>query len=283
VMSSLSYNPLVSVVMSIHNAPLDMLKHSIACILNQTVKDIEFIIVDDRNSIEVQEYLRKICQKDTRTHVIQNSKNIGLTKSLLKGIKHARGRYIARQDIDDISKPTRLEKQVEYFEACKSVVLLGTWYEVIDEQGVVTKKSSPNQNDLLQKDLYLRNPFCHASVMFRKSSYFEVGGYDLRYTTSQDLDLWFKLLRVGEIGIIEEFLVERQVRYGSITSRKAWLQVRNGFLVRLRYFNNGSILKNLSKIFIATLFHAYMTCIGNSIKMNRCVMTKNRSIRRVFW
>lgn len=270
----LPYSPLISVVMSVYNAPLEMVKLSINCVLNQTIKDIEFIIVDDNNSIEVIGYLKKIGQEDSRIYVIHNSKNIGLTKSLIKGIVHARGKYIARQDADDLSKPSRLEKQVKELENKKNMVLLGCWYEVIDEQGVITGKKPPNQNDVLKKDLYIKNPFCHASVMFRKSSYFEVGGYDQKYATSQDLDLWFKLSEVGKIGIVEEVLVTRQLLYGSVTSKKAWLQVRNSFLIRLRRLNNGSILKNLAKIFIATSFHAYVTFI-NGVK-------KNRSVKKVF-
>lgn len=265
-MNSPPCNPLISVVMSIHNAPLDMLKLSIECILNQTVKDIEFIIVDDENSNEIIDYLEKLNHDESRVYVIHNSKNLGLTKSLIKGISHARGKYIARQDVDDLSKPSRLEKQVKYLEDYPNVVLLGTWYEVIDENKNITRKMPLNQNDALKKAMYLKNPFCHASAMFRKSSYFEVGGYDQRYKTTQDLDLWFKLSEIGELGIIEEFLVKRQIHSESITSKKAWIQVGNGFLLRLRRLNNGSILINLSKIFLATSYHAYKTFINNLAK-----------------
>ncbi len=265
-MHSPQCNPLISVVMSVHNASLDMLRLSIECILNQTVKDIEFIIVDDENSKEIIDYLEELGLNESRVYVIHNSRNLGLTTSLIKGVSYARGKYIARQDVDDLSKLSRLEKQVKYLEECENVVLLGTWYEVIDEQGNITKKKLPDQNNSLKRALYLKNPFCHASVMFRKSSYFAVGGYDQRYKTSQDLDLWFKLSGIGQLGIIEGLLVTRKLHPQSVSFNTPWLQVKNSFFIRIKYLNNGNLLINLAKTLLTTVFHAYTTFINNSVK-----------------
>jgi len=72
---------------------------------------------------------------DPRIRIINNEENIGLTKSLNKGLKIAKGEYIACMDEDDISMPERLEKEVEFLEQNRNVGLVGTDYFMINEKG----------------------------------------------------------------------------------------------------------------------------------------------------
>ena len=94
--------PLISAIMSVYNAEF-YLDAAIKSILNQTYKNIEFIIVNDGSMDKSLEIINKYMIQDRRIVLIDHQ-NIGLTKSLNKAIKIANGKYIARQDADDERK-----------------------------------------------------------------------------------------------------------------------------------------------------------------------------------
>ena len=107
--------PIISVIMSVYNEPLDWVQESIDSILQQTFGNFEFIIINDNpNNKELFDFLITNKIKDNRIIIINNDENIGLTKSLNKGLERAKGEYIARMDADDISLPERLEKQINF-------------------------------------------------------------------------------------------------------------------------------------------------------------------------
>ena len=99
--------------MSVYNGA-KFLAEAIDSILAQTFTDFEFIIIDDTSSDDSLQVINSY--KDARIVLLQNTKNIGLTKSLNIGIAKAKGKYIARMDADDISMPKRLEKQFDFME-----------------------------------------------------------------------------------------------------------------------------------------------------------------------
>ena len=98
--------------MSVYNG-LPYLQKSIDSILNQTYKDFEFIIIDDCSTDKTWNILSEYAQKDKRIRLFKNEENLGLTKSLNKGLKVVQGEYIARMDGDDIALPERFEKQIQ--------------------------------------------------------------------------------------------------------------------------------------------------------------------------
>ena len=116
-------SPLVSVVMSVFNGET-LLDKSIKSILAQTFTDFEFIIIDDGSTDKTPDIIKKY-ETDGRVIVI-TQENIGLTKSLNKAIKIARGELIARQDADDISLKERLLCLVNEFKKNPALVLCGT-------------------------------------------------------------------------------------------------------------------------------------------------------------
>ena len=128
--------PKISVLMSVFNGERYLIK-AIDSILNQTFKDFEFIIIDDGSMDSSNAIIRSF--DDPRVRLIENEKNIGLTKSLKKGIDLCRGEYIARMDGDDISLPERLKKQVEFMDHNRGVGISGTWKRSI---GLKSNKSS---------------------------------------------------------------------------------------------------------------------------------------------
>lgn len=107
-------NPKVSVIMATYNPPKSFLMTSIKSVLNQSLKDFEFIIVNDGSNEKTIKLINKCLKLDKRIKILNNKKRIGLTKSLNKAIKKARGEYIARMDDDDISRNNRIEKQLSF-------------------------------------------------------------------------------------------------------------------------------------------------------------------------
>ncbi len=118
--------PSISVILPVYNGAGDVAR-SIQTVLTQTNSDFELIVIDDGSKDNSVEVLRNI--NDPRLR-IYHQENIGLAATLNRGIELARGRYIARQDQDDLSMPTRFAEQFEYMEANPDCALLGTWAEI---------------------------------------------------------------------------------------------------------------------------------------------------------
>lgn len=247
--------------MSLHNAEIKILKKSVKSILEQSYKDFEFIIVDDINSNKVVSYLNEIIEIDKRVLLIKNKKNIGLTKSLIKGIEFANGKYIARQDADDVSSKDRIEAQVNYLDQNPNTAILGTWYQEKTDYGYSNVKKPRNISSDLENDLFMKNPICHSSSMFLRSLYHKTGGYNSKYKTCQDLDLWFKLSRLGKISVVEKNLVYRSVTSGSISlSYKAYFQVFNALRIRIKHlFKSRFSIKLFLLIIISAIYHLLIT------------------------
>ena len=192
------------------------LREAIESILNQTFTNFEFIIVNDCSTDSSLEIIQSY--EDERIKVINNERNIGLTKSLNKGIKQARGEYIARQDADDISLPNRFEKQLKYFEEHPKTALLGTSIYVIDENGNILEKriASPSPNKTLLKG----NRFTHGSLMFKRSVINELGQYNELFKYSQDYELCLRISKYYEVKNLEAPLYKLRFHSSSIASTK---------------------------------------------------------------
>ena len=126
-------------IMSAYNESFDELSRSIDSIINQTYKNIEFIIVSDNPE---NKEIKKAVQvaNDQRIKYLENKENVGLVQSLNRAISEATGSIITRMDADDISKKTRLKDELQYMQQ-NNLDIVGTFIEIIDEKGVVQKET----------------------------------------------------------------------------------------------------------------------------------------------
>jgi len=190
--------PLVTVLMAVHNGAA-YVEAAVESILAQQFTDFEFLIVDDGSTDDTPQRLARF--RDARLRTVRNDANLGLARSLNRGLALARGALIARQDADDISHPARLAEQVAFLDRQADVAVLGTQVRYIDARGrPVTVAPWPKSTSSLaiRWQLLFDGPFVHASVMFRKAIvWVELGGYDESFVTSQDFELWS---RVGARG-----------------------------------------------------------------------------------
>lgn len=120
----------ISVVMSVFGYE-KYIEATISSILNQTMDDFEFIIIDDSCKYDLLEIIEKF--RDNRIIYIKNVKNMGLTGSLIKGIQRSTGKYIARMDAGNISLKNRFKTQYDFLENNTKIYLAGSSIELIDE------------------------------------------------------------------------------------------------------------------------------------------------------
>lgn len=201
----INIQPLVSIIMSVFNEE-KYVADAIESILNQTYQNWEFIIIND-GSIDASESMINQYQDHRIKYFYQE--NIGLTKSLNKGITLSQGKYIARIDADDRSLPTRIEKQVNFLEQNQTFVLIGSYYYNVDISKMILTISEPviSDQDCRKKLMLGRANFLHSSVMFRKEINGEIMRYDETFKHGQDARMWINLATKGQIGILPEILV----------------------------------------------------------------------------
>ena len=208
--------PSISVVMSVYNGE-KYLRQSIDSIINQSFSDYEFIIINDGSIDNTQRILEEYAKKDSRIRII-NHNNIGLTKSLNIGINNATSDLIARQDADDISLINRLALQYDLMQSSNDTVLCGSnginRYEPSGREISIPSKIS---NDNIHEKLFFKNPFAHTSVIFRKNVFNEAGGYNEKFTRSQDFELWMRMSMCGRLYYFDEPLVIRRVHDDMVT------------------------------------------------------------------
>ena len=212
--------PALSVVMSVYNS-LRHLDASIDSVLNQSMTDFEFIIVDDGSTDGSSERLSEYAASDKRIRIIRNDANIGLTRSLNVAIQAAQSDLIARQDADDVSEPERFERQVEALRENPKLLALGTYYATIDDTGRETGRIKvPTDQHEIAWQLLFHNAFCHTSMMFRRKG---PDGthitYDEGYKYSQDFELWSRLIRIGPISNLPHTLVRYRINSQSVSAR----------------------------------------------------------------
>lgn len=198
--------PTVSVLTPIYNTNHAHLRQCIESILNQTFTDFEFIILNDSpNNTELEKLVRSY--DDKRIVYMKNNTNIGISQSRNKLIDVARGKYIAIFDHDDISHPTRLEKQVDFLNNNPYVGVVGTWTHWFGAKDFVRK--NPEHDTDIKIRLTDVCAIMHTSAMIRKSVLTENNiKYEEQYTPAEDYRLWGQLMACTEFHNIQEVLVE---------------------------------------------------------------------------
>lgn len=197
--------PLVSVIMPVYNAG-EFLVEAIESILTQTVKDFEFLIIEDRSTDNSWEIIRKYQNKDKRIKAFRNKSRSGLVKSLNFLIPKTRGQYIARMDADDISLPARFARQIEYLEAHSDIIACGGQEFIIDEKGnILAEKYFPTD----AKDCYnklMNLMVIQPPLLMARGSIFRMLRYDNHIFRNDDITMHFKLISRGNFGNVDEII-----------------------------------------------------------------------------
>jgi len=212
----------------------EYIEKCITSILNQTLKNFEFIIVDDASTDNTLSIIKKFAEIDKRIQVKINKQNIGLTKSLNNALKLAKCEYIARQDADDYSATTRLEKQFNFLEENKEIALVGTSATIIDDEGeIICERKVLTKPEEIRLTLKKQNCIFHGAIMFRKEAVQKIGGYRELFKYGQDYDLYFRLCESNKISGLAEPLYFWRFSKSSLSFNHSKVQHKFGELARL--------------------------------------------------
>jgi len=206
------------------------LRAAIDSVRDQTLRDLELVIVDDGSDDDTVHLLEQIARGDERVRVLSQPP-LGIVAALNLGIAAARAPYLARLDADDVARPDRLALQLAFIERHDRLDLVGSAARVIDASGaVIGRIAPPTDPGKLMRHLHRGNPFVHSSVMMRAEAVRRAGGYRRAFGAAEDYDLWLRMAENGGIVNLPERLVALRRHDASISRRNA---VRQSFSVRL--------------------------------------------------
>lgn len=238
----------ISVLMSIYKENENELKESIESILNQTYRNIEFIIVIDYPDEIWREKLAK-AYNDSRIQVIVNEENMGLPKSLNKALHFATGNYIARMDADDVSKPYRLEKQLQYLKE-KKLDLIGAYTECFRDNEVLGIMEYPIDGNDIKKILKYYSCISHPTWLGKKEIFLGLEGYRNIFTC-EDYDFLIRAASKGfKLGNIPEILLRYRMTPVSISRSNLGKQKLINSYLADNYAKKHVITENDLKIFM---------------------------------
>lgn len=192
-------SPIVSVVLPVRNAERTI-DEALTSLSQQTFPEFEVLAIDDGSTDATAERLRRAAAADSRFRTIRTPAR-GTTAALVHGLSEARGRYIARQDGDDVSLPDRLRQQVDYLESHENVCAVGTAAITIDESGNAIG-TFPMRHGAAAVRAGIRSISAtpvHGSVLMRRECLEQVQGYRPAFLRCQDFDLWLRLLERWDI------------------------------------------------------------------------------------
>ena len=208
---------LVSVVLPVYNGS-QYLRQSIESILQQSYRNFELIIINDGSQDDSQKIIDSY--NDSRIRAFEQA-NIGLAATLNKGISLAKGRWIARQDQDDVSFPERLTKQVHFMNTHPGYAIVGTAAQIwVEDTKTDRFHRHPCSDPELRAGLMFYNYFVHSSVLLDKSVVQSIEGYstDPERQPPEDYELWCRIARKHPVRNLPDVLLAyREV--GSSMSR----------------------------------------------------------------
>jgi len=210
---------MISVLMPVYNGE-SHLKEAIDSILNQTFTDFEFLIINDGSTDSSEDII--LSYNDERIRYVINETNLGIVKTLNRGLDLAKHKYIARMDADDISVAHRFAKQVEFMEANSDIAASGS--NIIkffndDINNTKTTKARLLNNELKLATIFY-TAFWHPTMILRTQVLKE---YNLRYRSeykyAQDKALWIDISLHGSIANLKEPLLYYRVHENQVSTK----------------------------------------------------------------
>jgi len=209
--------PKVTVLLPAYNAGT-YLDAAIDSICNQTYSDFELLVVDDGSTDSSIGRLQIF--RDQRVRIVRNDSNLGLIATLNRGLREARGEFIARMDADDIAHPRRLERQVTFLDERANIGLCGTWFQTFDGYPRRTVRP-PTEPEEVHARLFVQSPLGHPTVMFRRRTFEEFRlSYDAAYPHCEDYELWTRAAMVTRLANLPEVLLKYRMHPAQVSSAK---------------------------------------------------------------
>jgi hypothetical protein len=213
-------SPRVTVLLAVYNGGA-YLAEAVDSVLEQTYGDFELLLVDDASTDGAIASI----PDDPRIRILRNERNIGQIPSLNRGLREARGEYVARLDADDVCLPRRLERQVALLDAHPEVDLTATWTDVVDDTGRLwapVRATVDSFADFVSQIVTGRVSLVHPSIAFRRDVVIDLGGFDETLNASEDQDLYRRfVLARHEARVVPETLLRYRRHEQQMTVAKS--------------------------------------------------------------
>lgn len=228
-MTNSSKSPRISVIMPAYNSE-KYISEAIRSILEQTYTDFEFIILNDGSTDNTAEIIKTF--SDPRIKFINNQTNQGFIASLNQCIDEASGEFIAKMDSDDISLPTRLEKQISYLDAHPNVGMVGCAYQEFDQGNkIIVHPAKIGLLDMLR--------YCATTIFLVRKQILDTFGLRFRkeYPCAEDYDFYARFIRYADIHNLQEVLYLYRWHGENVSIRKREIQIQTSQKVQQNLLN----------------------------------------------
>jgi glycosyltransferase involved in cell wall biosynthesis len=252
--------PVLSVYMPVFNAA-PYLTQSIESILNQSLKNFEFIIIDDASTDNSWKIIKSFAKHDPRIRIYRNRLNLGVSTNSDIAISLARCKYLARMDADDISTSDRLEKQLKYLKSNPKTVVIGAQCTIINQSDqIIGFKNFPTDSKKINDMLFWAVPVQQGYMMINRSLLPKnFSWYSANKSSAEEVDLYFRLSQCGLFANLKDNLYfYRQVNNSLsrinpkktfyLTLQSRLFAIKNGFKPSFK-----AVLINLAEIIVISL------------------------------
>ncbi|MEX1254784.1 MAG: glycosyltransferase [Dehalococcoidia bacterium] len=218
--------PKVSFVVTSYNYE-GYIGEAIDSLLNQTLKELELIVIDDVSTDGTADVLARY-ESDPRVRVVRHERNMGHIWSHNEGIALARGDYVGSIDADDFAtRDDAVARQVALFERYPNVGFVHCAHKVVDSTGRERSVSQFSDHDLVVDGLdeFTRliefDYVLHSGTLVRRTCLEQLGGYDQRLPNTADWDLWLRIATVSAVGYVAEPCYAYRVHDNNMSHAKA--------------------------------------------------------------
>lgn len=262
-------NKRISVIMGVYNCA-ETIVEALDSIYAQTYKNFSLIVCDDASQDNTYEIVREYAQHHDNIVLLKNETNLKLAATLNHCLKYADTEYIARMDGDDISLPSRFEKEIHFLDTHPEYSFVSCPMIYFDEGGV-WKTGTAIENPT-SENFTNGPPFCHAPSMMRFTELKEVGFYtsEPRVERVEDYYLWYKFYKKNKRGYnLQEPLYKMRNDKNAFRRRRFKnrlagffinLEVCKGLGIPFPYFHS---LKNFSKAFVPPRIQRFLIKLQN--------------------
>jgi hypothetical protein len=212
--------PRVSVILPTRDrAPL--LRRALAGALGQTLRDLEVVVVDDGSTDDTPRVLARAAEDDPRIRLLRCGRSGGVSAARNRGVREARGEWVAFLDDDDDWAPEKLARQLAVADADPAVGLVYCpyRYRYPDGREIVLGTYDPRTPPGPQREIFGNNFLGVPAVLVRRTLLLDLGGFDPELPLLEDWDLWIRLSAETTFGWVPEPLVTVHVTPGSLSRR----------------------------------------------------------------
>lgn len=251
----------ITVFMPVYNGSR-FLSQAVKSVLDQSFEDFELLIVDDGSTDNSIDIIRSF--QDPRIKLLVNDRNEGLSFTRNRGLREARGSFIALLDCDDIALPDRLSIQHAFMTTNSDVALCGGRSFYINKDDIVTGESEDYSGYDLQISLIFQNMFVNSSIMMRSAIALQEGGYS-DYAVAEDYDLTLRISRSHKVACLSDFIIKYR-SHGENISAHRLEEIRR--TERLIIQDTHHYMGIDSNIKLVNAHHSFFTDSNMSVSLN---------------